>query len=142
MTRLLRARPALTRLFIGCPVACHGNQGDSSSFAFGFQTDAKHNKLQGEHIPSNYCGWLRNPLRTTLKPWLKPLFVGIYVGETSDTRVGFRNHPQYQTGRGPIARLEIEGGSDINFAEFERTSDRSFDIDRSSQWDTQSKTRT
>ena len=30
-------------------------------------------------VCSPYCGW-RKSVRTTLKPWLKPLFVGIYRG--------------------------------------------------------------
>ena len=30
---------------------------------------------------STYCGWTESC--TTLKPWLKPLFVGIYVGESN-----------------------------------------------------------
>ena len=30
--------------------------------------------------PNAYRGWLRNPSRTALKPWLKPLFVGTYRG--------------------------------------------------------------
>ena len=35
----------------------------------------------GTEIKSRaYCGWLRNPCRATLNPWLKPLFVGIYRG--------------------------------------------------------------
>ena len=29
----------------------------------------------------------RKPFRTTLKPWLKPLFVGIYRGIKSEARV-------------------------------------------------------
>ena len=29
---------------------------------------------------ATYCGWLRNPFRARLKPWLKPLFTGIYRG--------------------------------------------------------------
>ena len=39
------------------------------------------------------CGWFtcntvdgRNPFRTTLKPWLKPLVVGICRGVESETR--------------------------------------------------------
>ena len=31
---------------------------------------------------SRYCG-LTKSVRTTLKPWLKPLFVGMYVGESN-----------------------------------------------------------
>ena len=37
-----------------------------------------------------YRGWLRNPFRATFKPWLKPLFVGSYVGE-SNRKPGFLN---------------------------------------------------
>ena len=50
-----------------------------------------------------YSGWLRNPLRTTLKPWLKPLFVGMYRGIIILGFLGWREmdfvHPQYGLSR-------------------------------------------
>ena len=38
---------------------------------------------------TTYCGWTKS-VPTTLKPWLKPLFVGIYVGESTHS-FGFRS---------------------------------------------------
>ena len=39
--------------------------------------------------PSPHCGWLRNPFRTTLKPWLKPQRVLVFPGKSIHSRVSW-----------------------------------------------------
>ena len=76
----------------------------------------KMEERERERERESHHGWLQNPFRSTLNPWLKPVLVGIFTGE-SNYSVGFlnaclfRNHPHRQLrGRGALGLPQ--GGRD------------------------------